>query len=203
MFVAWLRQDDHPVVGAINLISTSLNKLLLTMVAVVALLALVAIRPGSAFAEPEVVSANPADGASLTEAPGVLNMCFSEPVQTEGDGAWQFSVSPNGNTALGLRIVFSTDGLCVDIFPGTPDPPPEGIWRFDWLVKAQSDSSEGSGSLMFQVGELQPGQTPLPVPDAPDAAGDDPPFALIGLIVVGVTIVILGAAGFFLRRRNA
>jgi methionine-rich copper-binding protein CopC len=173
------------------------------VLAVVALLTLAAAGPHPAFAKPEVTSATPADGALLTQAPEVLNMCFSEPVQTEGDGAWQFSVSPNGTTPLGLRIVFATDGLCVDVFPGTPDPPPEGIWQFDWLVKAQSDSSEGSGTLTFQVGELQPGQTPLPLPEPPDTGGDDPPFALIGLIVVGVIIVILGVAGFLLRRRNA
>jgi copper transport protein len=193
----------HPGGGAINLMNTRVNKITATIVAAAALLALVAAGPSLAFAEPEVTSATPADGALLAQAPEVLNLCFSEPVQTEGDGAWQFSVEPNGSTALGLRIVFATDGLCVDVFPGTPDPAPEGIWQFDWLVKAQSDSSEGSGSLLFQVGALQPGQTPLPLPDSPDAGGEDPPYALIGLIVVGVIIVILGVAGFFLRRRNA
>lgn len=179
-----------------------ITKFLPPLVVVAAFLGGVSFGPGIAFAEPEITSATPADGAVLPVAPEVLNLCFSEPVQTEE--GWQFTVSPNGTTDLGLRIVFTTDGSCVDIFPGAPDPAPEGVWQFDWAVTAQADSSEGSGSLSFQVGELQSGQTPVPTPKPPAVDnGDDPPFLLIGLGVVGVLIVIVGVAGFFLRRRNA
>jgi methionine-rich copper-binding protein CopC len=175
---------------------------IISMVMAATLLIVLAIAP-AAFAEPEVIAATPADGAVLAEPPEVLNLCFSEPVQTEG-GAWQFTVSPNGSSALGLRITFADDGSCVDVIPGSPNPAPQGIWQFDWMVKAQSDSAEASGTLSFQVGALQPGQTPLPAPRASIESDDSSTsVVLILLIVLGVFIVLFGIFGFVLRRLRA
>jgi methionine-rich copper-binding protein CopC len=156
----------------------------------------------ASHAEPAISSSSPQDGAVLSTPPELLNLCFSEPVQTEAEDAWKFAVKPNGSTSLGLRIVFLPDGTCVDVFPGVPDPAPQGIWSFEWSVKAQSDSSDGSGIINFQVGELQPGQTPLPVPESASGGDSTPPVALIALIVAGALIVALGVAGFLLRRRK-
>jgi len=162
-----------------------------------------AINVRASHAEPAISSSSPQDGAVLATPPELLNLCFSEPVQTEGEDAWRFAVKPNGSSSLGLRIVFLPDGTCVDVFPGAPDPFPHGIWNFEWFVKATSDSSEGSGIVNFQVGELLPGQTPLPASESP-SGGDDstPPVALIALIITGVLIVLVGVTGFSLRLRR-
>lgn len=163
-----------------------------------------AISAGPSYAEPGILSSSPQDGALLAAAPEVLTLCFSEPVQTEGEDTWQFAVKPNGSSSLGLRIVFLPDGTCVDVFPGLPDPVPQGIWNFEWSVKARSDSSEGVGVISFQVGDLQAGQTPLPASESANGGDDSsPPVALIALIIFGALIVVLGVAGFLLQRRKA
>jgi hypothetical protein len=123
-------------------------------------------------------------------------------VKTE-NGEWTFKMLAPGEQALGLRIVFRTDGTCVDVFPGSAGDTSEGIWSLDWLVRAQSDASEKAGTLRFQVGELQPGETPLPEPEDPPAPAsndDDAPTALIALAAVGAAIVVLASGAFAVRR---
>jgi hypothetical protein len=156
-----------------------------------------------AAAEPELDTAEPPDGTVLEAPPESVRLCFREPVKVEQD-QWRFEMRA-GTQPLGLRIVFGTDGSCVDVFPGSDDDTPEGIWSLDWLVHAQSDGSEGSGVVRLQVGDLQPGQTPLPEPREPpqrsEENGDDgTPTALFVLAGVGVAIVVLAVVGFTVRR---
>jgi methionine-rich copper-binding protein CopC len=155
------------------------------------------------FAEPEVTASTPRDGEVLAQPPTVLNLCFSEPVKTEGDDAWTFVVRPEAGASLGLRIEFAEDATCANVYPGPSEL--RGIWAFDWTVHAQSDDSEGSGTILFQVGELGPGQTPLPAPETPDVEEEDEsvPPALVALVAVGVLILAVGVGGFLLRRRKA
>ena len=159
--------------------------------------------PNAAFAEPEVTAATPRDGEVLAQPPNVLNLCFSEPVKSEGEDAWSFVVSPGASASLGLRIEFAEDASCVNVYPGPSDL--QGIWKFDWTVHAQSDDSEGSGTILFQVGALGTGQTPLPSPETPDLDEDDdgPPLALIALAAAGAVILVAGVVGFLIRRRKA
>jgi methionine-rich copper-binding protein CopC len=167
----------------------------------IASLCLLLVRTPVADAEPELVEVTPQDGSVLDAAPELVKLCYSEAIKAEEE-AWKFSMRAPGNQSLGLRIVFGTDGTCVDVFPGAGEDPPQGIWSLDWQVQAQSDSSEESGVVRFQVGELQPGETPLPEPrDRSEPAGDDDtPTALVALAAVGVAIVVLAAIAFILRR---
>jgi hypothetical protein len=103
---------------------------------------------------------------------------------------------------LGLRILFAADGACVDLIPGVPAGSSEGIWNVDWFVRARSDSSEKSGVVRFQVGDLQPGETALPERQVTSGGGDDDgaPVALIALAAAGAAIVVLSVAVFATRR---
>jgi hypothetical protein len=157
-----------------------------------------------AMADPELVESTPLDGSVLEAPPEAVRLCFSEPVQTE-EGDWAITMRAPGNQVPGLRIVFGDDGKCVDVFPGLVSEPSDGIWSLDWLVHAQSDESEKSGVVRLQVGELQPGDTPLPTPQQPrqttESDDNGAPAALIILAAVGAGIVALAALAFVIRRR--
>jgi methionine-rich copper-binding protein CopC len=161
-----------------------------------------ALGPAPVFAEPQVSQATPQDGAVVDVLPESLNLCFSEAVKAEGQDAWRFAVKPPGGQPLGLRVVFAPDGGCVEVFPGAPSPPPEGIWQFDWLVSAQSDGSQASGTIHFQLGALQRGETPLPAPRVSSDDGSDPPILLFVLIGVGALVGVIGVVGLLVRRRR-
>jgi len=180
------------------------NRMLPAVLPAVCGLAALVFAPIQVFAEPEVTESTPIDGAVLTELPESLRLCFNEPVKAEPKAEWQFNMSPPDQTGRGLRIVFGVDETCVDLFPGTTAEPPQGIWSLSWLVHARSDGSEGSGVIRFQLGELQPGDTPLPKPKPPstDDANDGFPVVSIVLIGVGAVIVIGAAAGFVARVRS-
>jgi hypothetical protein len=158
--------------------------------------------PGPLHAEPELVDSTPPDGAVLVEPPASVRLCWSEPVRQEEEEDWDFSVVPPGGQPLGLRILFAAEGTCVDLIPGVPAGSSEGIWNVDWFVRARSDSSEKSGVVRFQVGDLQPGETALPVPQETSGGGDDDgaPIALIALAAVGAAIVALSVGVFATRR---
>jgi methionine-rich copper-binding protein CopC len=158
-----------------------------------------------AMAEPELVESTPLDGSVLEAPPETVRLCFSEPVQTEEDD-WRMTMRAPGGQVPGLRIVFADDGTCVTVFPGRVSEPSEGIWSLDWLVHAQSDESEKSGVVRLQVGELQPGDTPLPTPQQPrqttESDDDGAPTALVALAAVGAVIVVLASLAFVIRRRT-
>lgn len=166
------------------------------------------VAPMSARAEPELTEQNPAYGEVLQTLPESLHLCFSEPVKVDESKDWKFNVMTPEGRALGLRIVFEPSGDCVDVFSGAPDEPPQGIWTFDWLVHAQADGSEGSGVIKFQLGELQPGETPLDKPDSGDTAdaagseGGGSSTALYVAIGAGAALILVAAGGFALSRRR-
>ncbi len=165
------------------------------------------LRPASVLAEPQITEANPQFGDTIETLPEFLHLCFTEPVKVDESTDWKFDVKTPEGKALGLRIVFKPAGDCVDVFPGAPTEPPNGIWTFDWLVHAQSDGSEGSGAIKFQLGELRPGETPLEKPDVPESqsdSGDDGgvPIALLAVIGAGAALIIVAGAGFGLSRRR-
>ncbi len=182
-----------------------------TSAAVALLLALAfaaGVAPMPARAEPELAEQNPAYGDVLQELPESLHLCFSEPVKIDESNDWKFNVLTPEGRALGLRIVFEPSGDCVDVFPGAPEEPPQGIWTFDWLVHAQADNSEGSGVIKFQLGELQPGETPLDKPDSGDTTepsrgdGGGSPTGLYVAIGAGAALILVAAGGFALSRRR-
>jgi hypothetical protein len=170
---------------------------------------MLAYGPGSpVFAQPELTEADPVDGSVLEEPPEFLHLCFTEPVNIDDQGDWRFNVRSPQGSSLGLRIVFEPGGGCVDVYPGFPPEPPEGIWNFEWLVHAQSDGSEASGVIRFQLGSLQPGETPLPSPkplpvmNEDEDGGGGSAVLLIALIVVGAAVAVAATAGFVIARRR-
>jgi methionine-rich copper-binding protein CopC len=159
------------------------------------------LAPGAVHAQPKLIEVTPVEGASLGELPGFFRLCFSEAVKIEPKGEWDFRLGPPDRSGVGLRTVFGTDATCVDVFPGVPAEPPPGIWSLTWLVHAQSDGSEGSGEIRYQVGDLQPGDTPLATSEA-GGDGVEVPTASVVLIGVGVAIVLCAAIGYGLRVRR-
>ena len=166
------------------------------------------LTPMSAWAEPKSTEEDPAYGDVLETLPEFLHLCFSEPVKVDESTDWAFNVVTPEGRALGLRIVFKPAGDCVDVYPGAPEEPPQGIWTFDWLVHAQADSAEGSGVIKFQLGELQPGETPLEKPESGDstdtAGGDDggSSTALYVAVGAGAALILVAGGGFALSRRR-
>lgn len=155
---------------------------------------------GIAFAQPEITESNIENGDVLDEPPSAFNLCFSEPVNTEdqptGDddapGPWRFAVTMPNERQLGLRVVFRSDGECVDVEPGIPDDAPEGVWTLDWMVRSQDTNEESSGSIVFRVGEGEP-------PEAPAAEGDDGDdiWVMVAIAAGVVAVVVLGGyAGY-------
>ena len=178
-------------------------------VAGIVLLILVAVAFSSraAYAQPSITEADPAQGDVLATLPESFHLCFSEPVKVDESSDWKFNVRTSEGRDLGLRIEFESSGGCVNVFPGAPEDPPEGIWTFDWLVRAQADDSEGSGTINFQFGELQPGETPLEKPDSSVEAGqsdsdDGAPLWLYVSAGVGIVVIAAAAAGFASSRRR-
>lgn len=148
-----------------------------------------------AEAQPEVTETNVENGDVLDAAPDVFHMCFSEPVNNEDisstgedetDDAtprpWAFNVKQPDGTPLGLRIVFEADGDCVDVFPGLPEEPPDGVWTFDWLVESQESGEQTSGLVTFRVGPGEP-------PDQSSASTDEGDG-------IGTSLIIGIVAGF-------
>lgn len=181
------------------------SRVVVTLSLGMALFVALAITP--ARAEPELTEQNPAYGDVLETLPEFLHLCFTEPVKVDESENWKFNIFTPDGRALGLRIVFRPSGDCVDVYPGAPEDPPEGIWTFDWLVRAQADDSEGSGVIKFQLGALQPGETPLEKAEADDA-GDSPgdsdgsSTGLLVAIGAGAALILVASGGFVLSRRR-
>lgn len=178
--------------------------LILTALAVVLAIATSLQTFETALAEPEVIESNVVDGDVLDSVPEFINLCFSEPVvnddlSPDAPDPWRFAIKGPDERAVGLRIVFQTDGECVDVFPGEPTGSTEGIWTFDWLVTAQETGEEASGAITFRVG---PGDPPVIVEEGD---GDSIDFLLIGIIAVGAgaLAVVVTAVVTRVRQREA
>lgn len=172
-----------------------------------ALAAALAFPVSPAYAQIELTEADPSDGARLSAPPEVVHLCFSEPVNIKDSTAFDFSYQMPEGRNLGLRIVFQTDGECVDVYPGLPGERPAGEYTFEWQVTAAEGDEEGSGTLRFQVGAGgTPAATPSPAGgtatrDAGDSDGPDILFlALITTASVGGAAMLF-SLGYLLRRR--
>jgi methionine-rich copper-binding protein CopC len=181
------------------------------MVAALLLMVAVALSTSieSALAQPEVTETNVETGDVLDTAPEMLSLCFSEPINTqdiedyvpdeEGERPWRFTVTPPEGPDLGLRNVFDADGNCVDVFPGLPEDPAEGIWTFDWMVRSQETNEEASGVITFRVG---PGDPPASEPEGDDGSGTDTAVITIIAVSAGVALVVLVGGAIVVTRRG-
>ncbi len=119
------------------------NVHLCTRVAAVAagLLLLALAAPGQALAHAAFVSADPAPGARLSTAPGVVGMHFSEPINRQLSRATL--TAPDGRTYDGavvqgdLQIQLTTDTA--------------GIYEVDWTTVSQIDGHTLRGTYQFGV----------------------------------------------------
>lgn len=163
---------------------------------------------GVVFAQPEIAESNIENGDVLDEPPSVIELCFSEPVNTDDQPVededvpepWRFSITMPDERALGLRIVFQTDGECVDVEPGIPDEAPEGVWTFDWMVRSRDTGEPSSGTMVFRVGAGEPPE----LPGASDDGGDDV-WLIVGIAVGAAALIALaGYTGYRVveRRRS-
>lgn len=187
---------------------------------VLALATALALPSSPAHAQVELTEADPPDGAQLDEPPDVVHICFSEPVIIDDNTTFDFSYKMPDGRSLGLRIVFQTDGECVDVQPGLPDERPAGEYTLEWRVTAAEGDEEGSGTLRFEVstdGSPVPppsptaGETPLPTTPSPEGStttgdtGDDggPDILLLALITVAIVggAAALVTLGYLVRRR--
>jgi methionine-rich copper-binding protein CopC len=155
-----------------------------------------ALAVSPARAQIALTEAQPPDGAQLDAPPELVRLCFSQPVSIEDGTAFKFDYQTPDGRSLGSRIVFELSGECVDVFPGLPDEPPAGEYRFEWQVTAAQGDEESSGTLQFQV---TPGGTPA------GAAGDDegPDILFLALITTASAggAALLFTLGYLLRRR--
>jgi copper transport protein len=185
-----------------------------------ALASALAFPASPAHAQIELTETDPPDGAELDAPPDVVHLCFSQPVIIEDNTTFAFNYQMSDGRLLGLRIVFQTDGECVDVYPGLPDEYPAGEYTFEWQVTAAEGDEEGSGTLRFQVTtgstptpSPSPMQIETPLPGTPspaadtetgDADDDDGPdillLALITIAAVGGAAVLF-TLGYFLRKR--
>ncbi len=112
---------------------------------------LFSLSSSTTWAQPEVTLIYPQDGAVLDRPPANIHLCFAQPVDNADDADFQFRVLMPEGRGLGLRIVFQSDGLGVDVQPGIPDAPLEGEWTFEWRVSDDVTKAPASGTVHFQV----------------------------------------------------
>ncbi|WP_433271817.1 copper resistance CopC family protein [Actinosynnema sp. CS-041913] len=139
----------------------------LALSALLATLALLGAAP-PASAHTELLSSDPADGATLPQPPSRLTLTFSEPVPAES--ATVTVTVPDGTQWKSGEASVSGATLTV---PVTPDPAPPGQYVLNWQVVAL-DGDYVSGSTTFSLTApataVQP--TPAPQPGTPTTAQD-------------------------------
>lgn len=175
---------------------------------------------GWADAQPEATVILPEDGATISELPEIIHMCFSEPVVVLDNTTFNFKVAGGDATPLGLRIVFQRDGLGVDLYLGRHDGPPEGAWTFEWKVLGAATQEPASGKTTFEVaadGEPPPGKqercsdprtpspktpeaTSTPASNSDDASGPDVAVIILVAVVAVSLAAILGSVFSIVRR---
>ncbi len=192
--------------------------------------ALLLLQTSTADAQPETTFIYPEDGAVFGAPPPIMRLCFATPVNIQDldkGGDFRFSVITPQGRALGLRIVFQSDGLGVDIHRGIPTEPVEGEWTFEWRVTDPGTLEPAEGRLSFTVtpiGSPAPEEPPgncaeaatatpeissSPTADAVEDGGDDndggtdTDVLIIAIVGAVVGVAALGSVLFyFIRRRS-
>ena len=188
-------------------------------------LSLALLTPGAllaptALAHSELVSSDPADGATLDAAPTTVSFTFNEPLMP--DFVRFVATDPSG--ATGDLPVSSVEGPTATIdWPATA---PGGEWRVNYRVVSQ-DGHPIEGGITFSYAAANP--TPSPTSAAPTSASPTsapptsaPPTSAVpspstsptadtsggtsGLLIAGLAvgaIVIIGIAIALVARRRA
>lgn len=115
---------------------------------------------------PVLTFSSPANGATISEPPFVIQLCFAEPVSTRDlhDSPDFFIVTAPGEFPLGHLAMFQGDGNGVAIYANNADADtPEGEWRVDYHVSSPDTLAATEGQIVFTVdpdGEKLPQATP-------------------------------------------
>ncbi len=155
-----------------------------------ALLALTLV--GVASAHADLVSSDPADGATLDAAPEKITLVFSEELKADGNLITVTDAAGKqvdaGDTTLDLSDAKRVT-LTVSLQSGLGD----GAYTIAWK-NASTDGHSEEGSLAFTVGSAAAAPATLP------ATGAEESLPGAALLLLAATLVALG---FGMRRRQA
>ncbi len=112
--------------------------------AALAVIGVVGLLPGSAFAENSLVSSDPADGTALSQSPATISFTFSEPL---GD-VNTITLTCTDLYTVGPRQV-SDDGLTMTA--EVIDPLPKGACVAAYVVSDSEGSPNGQGNVTFTI----------------------------------------------------
>ena len=160
--------------------------------AIAATLALAAL-PVVALAHAELVTSDPADGATIT-TPYTLKATFDDELTADGSS---IVVEDASGTQVATGTVSDSDEFTL-----TAELPalPTGTYTVRWTAVSADDAAVERGTYTFNVGvgAASPTPAPTPAPVEPGGSSNDT------LIAVGLAaVIILGVVAFiFLRGRR-
>jgi len=143
--------------------------LILTIASLAAVLLALLAPPrseGQTVDAPVLTFSSPADGATVSEPPFAIQLCFAQPVSTQdvAEGDDFFIVTSPSGSRLGLRTVFQGDGLGVAVYANVADAgTPDGEWTVDYRVSSPDKSAATEDQIVFTVdpaGEKLPQAAP-------------------------------------------
>lgn len=112
-----------------------------------------AVLAGPAFAHPQLVSADPAQSATVAKVTKIT-LAFSEPLLEQMSGVEVLMTGMHGMAhaapmkMTGIRVSLGPDGA--SLVASLPRPLPAGSYEADWHV-ASTDTHRVSGKLTFEV----------------------------------------------------
>jgi copper transport protein len=190
------------VAGRLRRVVTALALALVGLVGIVGLL------PGTALADNTLVSSDPVDGSTLAQSPEVISFTFSEPLGEVNT----ITLTCTDLFTVGPREV-SDDGLTMTA--EVIDPLPKGACVASYVVSDEEGSPNGQGNITFTVEndpatvETTPSSEPatdgtLPVGDVTTSATDSDAVANLsdvdsgqGPLWLGRLLSVFGLAVLF------
>ncbi|GAA3775305.1 copper resistance protein CopC [Microbacterium kribbense] len=172
--------------------------------AAAAVLALAAIAvlgvAGPASAHDQLLSTDPADGATVTALPADVSLTFSDVVLAAGNEANQVQVMDASCKVLNSGAVQVQDNVVSQAIAGDATGTITVLWRV-----VSRDGHPVSGEFTFTVGNANAAATPsacdtaaAAAPEAPSQPASSPLPWIIGAVVVA--IVIAGAVYLLVSR---
>ena len=164
--------------------------------AAVALGLMLVLPAAPAVAHASLLHSTPGDGAVMAQAPGLVELVFSEPVALVSDG-FQLYDNTGGHRAVPAEQLDAT------VSASLPSDLPEGSYTLGWRV-VSDDSHPVSGVLSFTVGRSGASAPTIAENDsasvdtlyaALNAVGYLGLFCLVGLTAFDLFVVRIPAAG--------
>ena len=144
---------------------------------------------GPAWAHAALVSSDPAPGAELSTAPGVVTLAFSEPLNVKLSSATV--TAPDGDPYEGAAS--TEDRITIPLSTNAP-----GVYRVSWTTVSTLDGHPLHGSFAFGVG-VSPGAAG----EGSVATGPSEGGLLLGLLRAVEYASLFAAMGMLLLQRLA